>query len=520
MRTSPENDSTNPPVPARAARRLRAVALAGTALALVLSGAIAGSTFNLARPTPAYAEAVQVQGAGPASFADVIEKVRPAVVSVRVKMTTDAVATDDGNGGGQDMSPFFDFPPGSPMEKFFRQFRQQMPKQQQGMPTETALGSGFFISDDGYVVTNNHVVDKEKSVTVINDDGKEFTAKVIGTDPKTDLALLKVDAPGTKFTYVKFAQSEPRVGDWVVAVGNPFGLGGTVTAGIISARGRQIGASQYDDFLQIDAAVNKGNSGGPTFNPQGEVVGINTAIFSPSGGSVGIAFAIPASEAQPIISDLEQHGKVIRGWLGVGIQSVTQSLADSMKMPHDRGALVRDVQPGSPAEKAGFKSGDAITAVDGQQIKDDRDLSARIADMAPGKSVNVTYWRDGASHDTTVTLGTFPSDEQLAAANKKPDAQQPDKPTTTSLSDFGLTVQPSDDNTGVAVSDVDPNGQAAQAGLQPGDVILKVGNAEVNSPSAVEKEVAAAKASGLKAVRMMVKSGGQTQFVALSFAAS
>jgi serine protease Do len=357
-------------------------------------------------------------------------------------------------------------------------------------------------------------------VTVILDDGKEMPAKVIGSDPKTDLALLKVQAPaGTKFTYVKFAQTEPRVGDWVVAVGNPFGLGGTVTAGIISARGRQIGASQYDDFLQIDAAVNRGNSGGPTFNPQGEVVGINTAIFSPSGGSVGIAFAIPSSEAQPIINDLEQHGQVIRGWLGVGIQSVTQGLADSMKMPDAHGALVRDVQPGSPAEKAGFKSGDAITAVDGQQVKDDRDLSSRVADMAPGKSVNITYWRDGASHDITVTLGTFPSDEQLAAADKKTQ-QQPQDTGSASLSDFGLTVQPSDDNTGVAVSDVDPNGQAAEAGIQPGDVILKVGNAEVNSPADVEKQVAAAKASGLKAVRLMVKSGDQTQFVALSFTAS
>jgi serine protease Do len=514
--SDPLNNNSTPSA-GRVKRSVRTLVLGGTAVALILTGAIAGSAFDFTRVSPAYADAVQVQGTGPASFADVVEKVRPAVVSVRVKMAGDAAAADDDS--DNNMQPFFDFPPGSPMEKFFRQFRQQMPKNQHA-PAETALGSGFFISDDGYVVTNNHVIDKEKMVTVILDDGKEMPAKVIGSDPKTDLALLKVQAPaGTKFTYVKFAQTEPRVGDWVVAVGNPFGLGGTVTAGIISARGRQIGASQYDDFLQIDAAVNRGNSGGPTFNPQGEVVGINTAIFSPSGGSVGIAFAIPSSEAQPIINDLEQHGQVIRGWLGVGIQSVTQGLADSMKMPDAHGALVRDVQPGSPAEKAGFKSGDAITAVDGQQVKDDRDLSSRVADMAPGKSVNITYWRDGASHDITVTLGTFPSDEQLAAADKKTQ-QQPQDTGSASLSDFGLTVQPSDDNTGVAVSDVDPNGQAAEAGIQPGDVILKVGNAEVNSPADVEKQVAAAKASGLKAVRLMVKSGDQTQFVALSFTAS
>jgi serine protease Do len=513
---NPENNSQNPPA-GRARRTLRSFMLGGTAVALVLGGAIAGSAFDFTRTTPAYADAVQVPGNGPASFADVVEKVRPAVVSVRVKMTDDQATADDGN-DNDNMQPFFDFPPGSPMEKFFRQFRQQMPKNQHS-PSETALGSGFFISDDGYLVTNNHVVDKETTVTVILDDGKELPAKVIGKDPKTDLALLKVTPPnGTKFTYVKFAQTEPRVGDWVVAVGNPFGLGGTVTAGIISARGRQIGASQYDDFLQIDAAVNRGNSGGPTFNPQGEVVGINTAIFSPSGGSVGIAFAIPSSEAQPIISDLKEHGQVIRGWLGVGIQNITQNLADSMKMTDNQGALVRDVQPGSPAEKAGFKSGDAITAVDGQQVKDDRDLSSRIADMAPGKSVNITYWRDGASHNTTLTLGTFPSDEQLAANDKKQQQQQ--DTSSTSLSDFGLSVQPSNDDSGVAVSDVDPNGQAAEAGIQPGDEILKVGNTQVKTPSDIEKEVAAAKASGLKAVRLMIKSGNQTQFVALSFAAS
>ena len=514
-------DNLNSVTPAHHPKRsVRSLVLGGTALALVLSGAIAGSAFDFARTTPAYAEAVQVPGAGPAGFADVVEKVRPAVVSVRVKMTSGDVSLGDGDGGdGNDQSPFFDFPPGSPMEKFFRQFRQQMPKGGQSMPAPTALGSGFFISEDGYVVTNNHVVDKEKTVTVILDDGKELPAKVIGTDPKTDLALLKVQAAGTKFTYVKFAETEPRVGDWVVAVGNPFGLGGTVTAGIISARGRQIGASQYDDFLQIDAPVNKGNSGGPTFNPQGEVVGINTAIFSPSGGSVGIAFAIPASEAGPIIADLQQHGAVVRGWLGIGIQNINQTMADSMKMAGPQGALVRDVQPGSPAEKAGFKSGDAITSVDGQPVKDARDLSGRVADMAPGKSVSVTYWRDGTSHDASVTLGTFPSDDQLAAATKKAEPQQNDTGST-SLSDFGLSVQPSDDNTGVVVADVDPNGQAAEAGISHGDIILKVGNTDVNSPADVEKQVAAAKASGLKALRLMVKSGDQTQFVALPFTAS
>ena len=509
------SDQTNNPTPPQKKRSVRSYALAGTALALVLGGAVIGSSLDLARTTPALADAVQVQNAGPASFADVVEKVRPAVVSVRVKS-----AVEDTSASGND-SPFFDFPPGTPMDRFFKQFRQQNPngQRQPQQPTQMSLGSGFFISDDGYVVTNNHVIDKEKSVTVILDDGTELAAKVIGNDTKTDLALLKVTPPaGTKFTYVQFAQAEPRVGDWVVAVGNPFGLGGTVTAGINSAHGRQIGAGPYDDFLQIDAAVNRGNSGGPTFNPQGEVVGVNTAIFSPSGGNVGIAFAIPASEASKIITDIKVHGSVVRGWLGVGIQAIDRGLADSMKMQTIEGALVRDVQSGSPAEKAGFKTGDAIIAVDGQAVKDGRDLSKRIADLASGKTVKITYWRDGGSHDADVTLGTFPTDDQLAAANSKAAPAIPDT-ATASLSDFGLTVQPSHDQTGVAVTDVDPNGQAAEVGIQPGDVILRVGNTDVKTPADVEKQVADAKAAGLKAVRLMVKSGDQTQFVALTFAA-
>ena len=512
------SDQINSPTPPQKQRSVRSFALAGTAVALVLGGAVIGNSFEFARTTPAYADAVQVQNAGPASFADVVEKVRPAVVSVRVK----SVAEDASASGGEDQ-PFFDFPPGTPMERFFKQFRQQMPKgqrQQQG-PAQMSLGSGFFISDDGYLVTNNHVIDKEQSVTVVLDDGTELPAKVIGADSKTDLALLKVTPPsGTKFTYVQFSQAEPRVGDWVVAVGNPFGLGGTVTAGIISAHGRQIGAGPYDDFLQIDAAVNRGNSGGPTFNPQGEVVGVNTAIFSPSGGNVGIAFAIPASEASKIITDIKVHGSVVRGWLGVGIQAIDRGLADSMKMQTIEGALVRDVQSGSPAEKAGFKTGDAIIAVDGQAVKDGRDLSKRIADLASGKTVKITYWRDGGSHDADVTLGTYPTDDQLAAANNNKAAPAIPDTATASLSDFGLTVQPSHDQTGVAVTDVDPNGQAAEVGIQPGDVILRVGNTDVKTPADVEKQVADAKAAGLKAVRLMVKSGDQTQFVALTFSAS
>jgi serine protease Do len=493
-------------------RTARSLALAGTALALVLGGAVVGGSFELVRPNQAYAEAVQVQGVEPASFADVVDKVRPAVVSVRVKSVADDVSADDSD------TPFFDFPQGTPMDRFFKQFRQQNPNAQRPQSrSQLSLGSGFFISEDGYVVTNNHVIDKETQVTVVMDDGKELDAKVIGTDTKTDLALLKVDGKGQKFTYVKFSDTEPRVGDWVVAVGNPFGLGGTVTAGIISAHGRQIGAGPYDDFLQIDAAVNRGNSGGPAFNAHGEVVGVNTAIFSPSGGNVGIAFAIPASMAERVITQIENHGSVVRGWLGVQIQPISQGLADSMRLGSTQGALVNDVTAGSPAAKMGFKVGDAITAVDGQPVKDSRDLALRISALEPGKTIKVTYWRDGASHDMDVTIGTFPSDEQLASAGGDNKTAK-EAPAASVLSDFGLTLAPSEDNTGVAVSDVDPNGQAAEVGLQPGDVILSVGDSEVASPADVETKIAAAKKDGLKAVRLRVKSGDTTQFVALTFA--
>jgi serine protease Do len=501
---------------AGSSRSLRNRALLGTAIALVLGGAIAGEGVILTR-TPAFAEPVRVEGVQPVSFADVVEKVRPAVVSVRVK----SQAPDDASLSPDDL--FNNMEPGSPMEKFFRQFRQapKGPEQRQPRPFAMSLGSGFFVSDDGYVVTNNHVIDKGQAVTVILDDGSEYTAKVVGKDDKTDLALLKIEGADKKFTYVKFAEGDIRVGDWVVAVGNPFGLGGTVTAGIVSARGREIGAGPYDDFIQIDAAVNRGNSGGPSFNLNGEVIGVNTAIFSPSGGNVGIAFDIPASTAGRIIGDLKERGSVIRGWLGVQIQPISQEIADSLKLKDDKGALVAEPQAGGPAIKAGLASGDAILAVNGQVVKDPRDLAARIAGMAPGAKVKITYWRDGGSHDVDITLGTLPSDDQLAKAggNDTPDKGAAVVPSS-SLADFGLSIAPSDDKSGVTVTDVDPNGQAAERGLQPGDIILSVGETKVSAPADVEKKVADAKAGGLKAVLLRVKSGDQTRFVALSFARS
>jgi serine protease Do len=496
---------------------LRKRALLGTAAALVVGGVIAGEAILLPK-SPALADAVRVDGVQPVSFADVVEKVRPAVVSVRVKSKT-----------GEDMAAMENQPPfdqfeeffgdnNGPMERFFREFRdgnrEGNGKPRWQSPFSTSLGSGFLVSEDGYVVTNDHVVGKGEGVTVILEDGTEYEAKVIGVDEKTDLALLKINNPDREFTYVKFASDDVRVGDWVVAVGNPFGLGGTVTAGIVSASGRDIGSGPYDDFIQIDAAVNRGNSGGPAFNLHGEVIGVNTAIFSPSGGNVGIAFAIPAEAAERIIADLKDDGQVVRGWLGVQIQGVTREIADGLNLDEAKGSLVAEAQADSPAAAAGLKSGDTILAVDGKEIEGPRELAAMIAEIDPGTKVKITYWRDGASHDIDVTLGTLPGEEQLAAA----EPTEPVEPETTALDDFGLAVAPAEDESGVMVTDVDPNGQAAERGLQPGDVILSVGDDIVKSPSDVEKMVENAKEGGMKAVLLRVKSGEQTRFVALSFA--
>jgi serine protease Do len=392
------------PVPSASKRRktawLGAAALAG----LIAGGAVESGLVPPA--VPAYAQApIAVPATQPMpSFADVVEKVKPAVVSVRVKANMVADRSDDTD----EAFGMPDVPPGSPMERFFHRFQdgQGGPGFQfrQGPRRVEAQGSGFFISADGYVVTNNHVVDHASEVQVTTDDGRTLDAKVVGTDPKTDLAVLKVKEGGS-FPYVSFAAKAPRVGDWVVAIGNPFGLGGTVTAGIVSARGRDIGAGPYDDFLQIDAPVNRGNSGGPTFNLNGEVVGINTAIASPSGGSVGIAFAIPSDEAQKVVASLKENGAVARGFIGVQIQPVTKDIAEAMGLNEPKGALVAETVQGGPAEKAGLKRGDTIVAVDRQAIREPKELSRRIAAIDPGKSVSLTVLRDGKERTVTVEIG-------------------------------------------------------------------------------------------------------------------
>jgi serine protease Do len=441
----------------------------------------------------------------PIGFADIVAKVKPAVISVRVKIDRPASSSLS-----SDENPF---PPGSPMDRFFRRFG--MPNNGEGnsgRQVVTGQGSGFFISADGYAVTNNHVVQNAKTVQVTTDDGKVYDAKVIGTDARTDLALIKVD--GKEFPYVKLADTAPRVGDWVLAVGNPFGLGGTVTAGIVSARGRDIGAGPYDDFIQIDAPVNKGNSGGPSFDVDGNVIGVNTAIFSPSGGSVGIAFDIPADTVKSVVAQLREKGSVTRGWIGVQIQPVTPEIADGLGLKQAAGALVSEPQPNSPAAKAGIESGDVITAVDGSAIADARELARRIGTMAPGTAVKLTLMHQGQEKIVTLTLGTLPNEK--AASNQEPQHATPDS----DVPKLGLSLAPGSkvsggDGNGVVVTAVDPNGIAADHGFQVGDVILDVGGKSVSNPADVRKQVADARKEGKHALLFRVKSGEGTRFVAL-----
>jgi len=494
---------------------------------MVIGGALVGEGFVLPN-RPALADPVTVQPVQVPSFADLAEKVSPAVVSVRVRENAANAVARNFSFNGQD--PFEGLPQDSPLRKFFGNpdqipgpgDRNPAPNGRNGRGGSVALGSGFFVSEDGYVVTNNHVVDHASDFTVITDDGTEYTAKLIGKDDKTDLALIKVDA-NRKFAYVKWAETPPRVGDWVVAVGNTFGLGGTVTAGIVSARGRNIGSGPYDDYLQIDAPVNRGNSGGPTFNTQGEVVGINTAIYSPSGGSVGIAFDIPSTTAEKVIGDLKAHGTIVRGWLGVQIQPVNANIADSLRLKDTKGALVAEPQAGGPAEKSGIKAGDVILSVDGKPVNGPRDLAMLIAGYAPNTTVPVTVWRDGAQQNLSVKLGTLPSDQQAAADTQDRGGQNRNgtgrSAQPTELAGLGIAIEPSRDQSGgVVISKVDPNGIADTAGLSAGDTILAVGGNKVASAADVQTAIDKAKQAGMKAVLLQVKSGSDTEFIGLPLA--
>ena len=451
------------------------------------------------------------------NFADLVEAVKPAVVSITVEGNSEDNSRDLQRGGPQFRFNFPDLPDDHPFKDFFEQFGNEFGNQGQGNTPRPnrkfmAAGSGFVISADGYIVTNNHVVDNANKVTVTFENGDEMTATVIGTDPKTDLAVVKVDG-ASDLPFVRLSDAEARVGEWVVAVGNPFGLGGTVTAGIISARGRDIAGSAYGDFLQIDAAVNTGNSGGPAFNLDGEVVGVNTAIFSPNGGNVGIAFAIPAEIVKSVTDQLIEDGAVTRGFLGVGIQDVTRDIADGVGLDRARGALVTEPTEGGPAASAGIQSGDVILEVDGRTIDDALDLSRTIASKNPGTPVEVTVWRDGEEQTFEVTLATL--EEEAAQEAPAPQPEEPIEPDQPEPSSVGITLVPNSGGEGLLIQDVDPSSIAAEKGFVVGDAILTVDNKPVSTAAEFEDAIQGVKNSGRGTVLIKAQRDGQTRFIGL-----
>lgn len=446
------------------------------------------------------AEAVKdLPVAGFQSFADLVEILKPSVVNI----STTSVVKQRGFGQGQRRSPFGG--PNDPFQDFFDRFFQGQPQQEF---QRQGLGSGFIISEDGYVVTNNHVVERATDISVILENGEKYAAKVVGKDPKTDLAVIKFEPKG-KLQAVKYGDSERlRIGDWVIAIGNPFGLGYTVTAGIVSAKGRSLGLGAYDDFIQTDASLNPGNSGGPLFNLKGEVVGVNTAIVAQG---QGIGFAIPINMAHFVIEQLKEGGKVVRGWLGVYVQKLTPELATSLGLDEEEGALVSDVTPGSPAEKAGIKRGDVIVEYDGRKIDDITDLTTLAAVTSPGTEVSIKLLQDGKQKNIKVKLDEFPDDEAQAAATE--DAED----------SLGLTVRPLDPqlarrfnldtDTGVVIVDVGRRSPALEAGLRPGDVIVELNKKEIKSLQDYTSALAGVKSGGT--ALFLVKRGNNTIYTAV-----
>jgi serine protease Do len=495
------------------------------ASALAILVGLGGGTALLAASSPMAAAQVlpAAQITAPAvtnapGFADLVDAVKPAVVSITVEGRE---APDPSMNQGNDFNGQIpDLPDDNPLKKFFQQFGNGPgPNHGQGQAPQgrrfAAAGSGFIISADGYIVTNNHVVANASKVTVTFDNGDQKPAKVIGTDERTDLAVVKVDG-ATDLPFVKFATDDARVGDWVIAVGNPFGLGGTVTAGIVSARGRDVAGSNYGDFLQIDAAVNMGNSGGPTFNLKGEVIGVNTEIFSPNGGNVGIAFDIPAKTVQQITSSLIKTGTVTRGFLDVRIQDVSRDIADSVGLKDAKGALITDVTSDGPGAKAGLKSGDIITKVDGQDIENALDLSRTIAGDQPNQTVQLTVWRDGKETTLSATLGTF---SNQSTDNTKPNTPPSDDQGATQSS-VGLTLVPNSNGDGVLVQDVDQDSVAADKGFQVGDTILEVDNKKVSTGKQFEDAINAVKDSGRGTALIKAQRDGNVRFIGLPLEAS
>ncbi len=487
---------------ARHYRKLFASAAIVTAIAAASQLSVPPAT-ALAAVTPA-----QTNVDRPESFAKLVKAVQPAVVNIATTARAEAAVI-----------PEFRFPEGSPFERYFRDFFGHgfpgQPEMGPG-PKARALGSGFIIDPDGYVVTNNHVIDRAEEITITVNGGDHYPAKIIGRDPKTDLAVLKIDAD-RPLPYVEFGDSDTaQVGDWVIAVGNPFGLGGSVSAGIISARGRDIQSGPFDDYLQIDAPINRGNSGGPLFDRDGKVIGINTAIFSPSGGNVGIGFAIPSTMAKTIVEQLKESGQVQRGFLGVQIQEVTEEIAQSLDLDEAKGALIASVEPNGPAEEAGLKTGDLILEFNGQKVDRLKDLPRLVAAAKAGEKAEVRVLRDGNERSVKVQVGRMPGDDMTAM--KSPESKNSDQ------AKLGVTLAPltaeyrqrlrlPDDAEGVVIVDVERGSPAAREGLRAGDVIKRVGNKKVATP---EEVIEALKGQAKrKAVLLLISRQGNDRFIAV-----
>ena len=495
-------------------RRVRAAVAA-----LMLGGAIGVG--------PIMSSAPALARAAPESFADLIDQVGPSVVLITAKEQRPERETAESS-----MPQLPEQFREGPLRDFFERFFEHgMPGVPMPEPHEnrTALGSGFIISSDGTVVTNNHVVGESEKVEITLKDGSHFPARLLGKDDKTDLAVLRIDAD-RPLPSVGWGDSDKmRVGDWVVAVGNPFGLAGTATAGIVSSRGRDLGSGPYDDFIQIDAPLNSGNSGGPLFNGDGQVVGVNTAIFTPNGGSIGIGFAIPSNIAEKIVTELQEKGSVQRGWLGVAIQPVTPEVAESLALNKPEGALVAAVTDGSPAAKAGVRQGDVVLAFNGTPVTTPRELSRAVADSTIHSKATLAVWRDNREVTLDVRVGEM--SRQVASAEERPERSAKPHRGGVELSALGLTLAPIDSRTraryglpkdarGALVASVDERADAADKGLKPGDVITRVNQEAIAGPSDVASAVDKAKAAHRKSILLLVEREGNQRFVAVDLASA
>ena len=461
----------------------------------------------------------------PESFADIVEKLSPAVVNISSTQNAKSPVNPQEESFSYNLPkdvPFNDLP--ELLKKFYGQ--------ENGAPIEqkaTSLGSGFIISEDGYIVTNNHVIDQSDEITINFNDDSEAKAKVIGKDAKTDIALLKIETK-KKLKYIKFGNSDTaRVGDWVIAIGNPFGLGGSVSAGIISARARDINAGPFDDFIQTDAAINRGNSGGPLFNMDGEVIGVNSAIFSPSGGSIGIGFSVPTSLAEPVIKQLKETGYVKRGWLGVKIQTVTEEIAESIGLQKTNGALVLEVTKDSPAQKAGILSGDIITSFDGQEIAAMRRLPKIVAETPVGKKVPVVVWRGEKEKTLIVTVALLEEDQSVADAASESNKENAEghEDLKASYDIFGVGVKdltPSlrdrfnidKDVNGVVITSIASNSEGAEKPIEVGDIISAINQVEINNLDEAKTQIKKATDAQRKSILLLVKRGGDALFITIS----